>query len=89
MQLLDKGCFGPLKAYWKEECQGYLNKNPGRVVTRYQFSKILSKAWAKGMNIIGGFKTTGVVPLNREAVLPKSSQSEEVNALDTTSSKGD
>ena len=85
-QPLDKGCFGPLKAYWKEECQEYLNMNPGRVVTRYQFSEILSKAWAKGMtmkNIIGGFKTTGIFPLNCEAILPKSSQSEQVNALDT------
>ena len=23
-QLLDKGCFAPLKSYWKEECQNYL-----------------------------------------------------------------
>ena len=86
-QPLDKGCFGPLKTYRKEECQGYLSKNPGRVVTRYQFSDIFSKAWAKGMtmkNIIGGFKTTGVFPLNREAILPKSLQSEQVNALTPT-----
>ena len=31
-------------------------------------------------NIIGGFKTTGVVSLNYEAILPKS---EEVNVFDT------
>ena len=39
-QPLDKGCFSPLKVYWKEECQVYLSKNPGKVVTRYQFSEI-------------------------------------------------
>ena len=87
-QPLDKGCFGPLKVYWKEECQTYLSKNPGKVVTRYQFSEIFAKAWAKGMmmkNIIGGFKTTGVFPTNREAIMPKSSPVKESNTFDTPS----
>lgn len=87
-QPLDKGCFGPLKVYWKEECQTYLSKNPGKVVTRYQFSEIFAKAWAKGMtmkNIIGGFKTTGVFPMNREAIMPKSSPVKEGNTFDTPS----
>ena len=38
-QPLDKGCFGPLKTYWKEECHDFLSRNPGMVVTRYSFSK--------------------------------------------------
>ena len=87
-QPLDKGCFGPLKVYWKEECQTYLSKNPGKVVTRYQFSEILAKAWAKVMtmkNIIGGFKTTGVYPMNREAIIPKSSPVKKGNTFDTPS----
>ena len=87
-QPLDKGCFSPLKVYWKEECQVYLSKNPGKVVTRYQFSEIFAKAWAKGMtmkNIIGGFKTTGVFPMNREAIMPKSSPVKEGNMFDTPS----
>ena len=32
-QPLDKGCFSPLKSYWKEECQIYLRNNPGKIIT--------------------------------------------------------
>jgi len=32
-QPLDKGCFGPLKMYWREECQDYIASNPSKVVT--------------------------------------------------------
>ena len=75
-QPLDKGCFSPLKSHWKYECSAYLKANPGKVVTRYQFSELFGKAWVKGMtmkNIIGGFKVTGIYPFNPEALLPKSS----------------
>ena len=37
-QPLDKGYFGPLKVCWKEACQDYMKKNPGKVVSRYSFS---------------------------------------------------
>ena len=30
-QPLDKGPFGPLKMYWREECQNYLVLNPGKL----------------------------------------------------------
>ena len=73
-QPLDKGPFSPLKLYWKEECHRYLTDNPGKVVTRYQFSSIFRKAWLKAMtpsNIMGGFKLSGLYPLNRYAVIPK------------------
>ena len=87
-QPLDKGCFGPLKVYWKEECQTYLSKNPSKVVTRYQFSEIFAKAWAKDMtmkNIIGGFKTTGVFLMNRDTIMPKPSSVKKGNTFDTPS----
>ena len=70
-QPLDKGCFGPLKMSWRKECQAYLRRNPGKVVTRYEFSMLFSKAWFQGMsmtNVIGGFRTTGVYPFNRHAI---------------------
>ena len=38
MQPLDTAVFGPLK-----------NNHPGRVITKYQFNKIFSKAWLKNM----------------------------------------
>ena len=37
-QPLDKGCFGPLKVAWREVCHHFVSTNPGKVITRYQFS---------------------------------------------------
>ena len=76
-QPLDKGCFSPLKAYWKQECHDYLRNNPGKVITRFQFNEIFSKAWMRGMtmrNVINGFKTTGVFPFNPKALIPEESE---------------
>ena len=70
-QPLDKGCFGPLKKHWRQECWGYISSNLGKVVTRYQFSKLFRAAWEKGLtmtNIIAGFRTTGIFPFARSAV---------------------
>ena len=70
-QPLDKGCFGPLKSAWKEVCHGFLTKNPGKVVTRYEFSALFGKAWTRSMNmtnVIAGFRTTGIFPFNRNAL---------------------
>ena len=75
-QPLDKGCFGPLKKHWQQECWQYTTKNPGKVVSRYQFSKLFRAAWEKGMtmnNIISGFRYTGIFPFSRSAVLKGSS----------------
>lgn len=63
-----------------------MNKNPGKVVTRYQFSEIFARAWTKGMsmkNVMGGFKTTGVFPLNREAIMSKTLQPEPLESLES------
>ena len=74
-QPLDKDCFGPLKKFWRQECHNFLIKNPGKVVTRFDFSQLFAQAWFKSMtmtNIIGGFKVTGIFPFNRDALLPSS-----------------
>lgn len=73
-QPLDKGCFGPLKMCWREECKKYLSDNPGRVITRFQFSELFGRAWMRGMsmkNVIAGFHTTGIFPFNRHALRTK------------------
>ena len=70
-QPLDKGCFGPLKRYWREECHNYMAKNPGRVFTRFTFLQVFSQTWYHGMtmqNVIAGFHTTGIYPFNRNAL---------------------
>ena len=70
-QPLDKGCFGPLKRAWSEVCHRFVTDNPGKLVTRYQFSALFSEAWLRSMtvaNITGGFRVTGVYPVNRDAL---------------------
>jgi hypothetical protein len=70
-QPLDKGPFSPLKTAWKEVCHNFTIKNPGRTISRYDFSKLFSEAWLKAMtvkNIIAGFKTTGICPFNRKVI---------------------
>ncbi|XP_065893476.1 uncharacterized protein [Dysidea avara] len=69
-QPLDKGCFSPLKAKWSEVCHKYTTTT-GKAVNRFVFSKLLNEAWKQSMstsNIIGGFKTTGVHPIDRTAI---------------------
>ena len=46
-QPLDKGCFPPLKTAWRQVCHTFLSSNPGRTVTRYDFSRLFSEAWFK------------------------------------------
>ena len=67
-QPFDKGCYSPFKTKWKEVCHKYLSENPGKVVTRYTFSKLFAQAWMSSMtmrNIISSF------PVNRNALLKK------------------
>ena len=84
-QPLDKGCFGPLKACWKEECHNFMSDNPGKVVNRYVFSQLLSRAWSKAMsirNIAGGFKVCGIYPFNRDALrVPLKEQPKQMETL--------
>ena len=70
-QPLDKGCFSPLKVKWRQVCQEFKRRNPGRVVTRFDFSKLFAEAWYDAMspkNIASSFKTTGICPFNRHAL---------------------
>ncbi len=74
-QPLDKGVFGPLKSIWRQECHSYMIDNPGKVITRYQFSFLFARAWMNAMipkNIMAGFRVTGVFPTDRYKLLPKS-----------------
>ena len=48
------------------------SKNPGKVVTQYDFMSTFSKEWYKAMvipNIVAAFRTTGIYPLKREGAL--------------------
>lgn len=70
-QPLDKGVFSALKESWKQVTHSFIIENPGRVVTRYDFSSLFCGAWDNCMtikNIKAGFRVTGVFPLNKDAI---------------------
>ena len=75
-QPLDVSFFRPLKAYWSDSCHKYMQDNPGRVVTKYQFSALFSQAWYRAIkpeNIISGFQKAGICPFNPKAIAAPSS----------------
>ena len=85
-QPLDKGCFGPLKMHWRQECWSYITTHPDRIITRFQLSSLFGKAWMKGMsmqNVVAGFYTTGVYPFNRSALI-SSKESKQVSLAEKT-----
>ena len=71
IQPLDVSFFKSLKAHWSTACHQYMVDNPGRVVTKFQFSALFKEAWLKAIKtetIVSGFRKTGVYPLNPNAV---------------------
>ena len=49
----------------------FMIANPGKVVTRYNFSELFHEAWMKSMtvkNILSAFKIAGIQPFDRNAV---------------------
>ena len=76
-QPLDKEVFGSLKVAWAKQCHRFIKLHPGKVVTQYEFMVLFSKAWQNAMtssNIMSAFRTTGVFPFNRQAVLVPNKQ---------------
>ena len=72
-QPLDRSCFGPLKVAWREASHQFMSDNPGKVISRYSFSKIFNQAWMKAMtsqNIVSGFRVTGICPFDHTVLLP-------------------
>ena len=72
-QPLDKGVFGPLKRSWREECHSYIMNNPGKVITRYQFSMLFGKAWMKSVipsNIVSGSGSLEYILLTGTRLFP-------------------
>lgn len=70
-QPLNVSFFRPLKVYWSEACHKFMQNNPGRVVTKYQFSPLFAEAWYKAIrpgNLVAGFVKASVCPFNPEAI---------------------
>ena len=70
-QPLDASVFKPLKSHWHEACHSFIEKNPGKSVTKYKFSMLLNTAWGKAMSlsiISSGFRRSGIYPFNPDAI---------------------
>ena len=71
-QPLDKGPFSPLIKAWQEVCHQFTLQNPGRSITRCDFSRLFSEALSKSVtvkNVMSGFKMTGLCPFDKSAIV--------------------
>ena len=70
-QPLDVSLFGPFKHHWRSVCHEFYKSSPGKVVSKFNFMELFSKAWLKAVtpeNICAGFRKAGVVPFNPNAI---------------------
>ena len=70
LQPLDKCCFGPIKRKWEDKLNARINEfSLTKKVHKAEFVNLISSIWHIGMkesNVITGFETTGIWPLNTE-----------------------
>ena len=74
LQPLDVSIFGPFKNFYYSECTSFMRDNIGRNITKYDMCAITCRAYLRAMtpmNIIAGFKKTGIYPLSKESVPPE------------------
>ena len=72
-QPLDCGVFSPLKSHWTSVCHDFIQKNPGQIITKFNFNRLFSQAWLRAVspsNLIASFKTCGVYLFDNRAVQP-------------------
>lgn len=68
---LDVGVLKSFKAHFSKASSVYLSKNPGQVITNDKLALLVATAWPNSLtpnNIMGGFKKTGIFPLNSGAI---------------------
>ena len=72
IQPLDVSVFGPLKKWYNQEVNSFSRKYNGLQITKNQFFTIFDPAWqqcvSSPQNPISGFKKTGLVPFNPNAL---------------------
>ena len=67
-QPLDVSFFSSLKRHWREPCHDFYQSTPGKVITKFSFNQLFSKAWLKATtpeNICSGFRKAGTGPFIR------------------------
>ncbi|KAJ8960684.1 hypothetical protein NQ314_006042 [Rhamnusium bicolor] len=68
LQPLDKAVYKSLKSNFNIACNDWMVMNPGKTITIYEVAGLLGIAYTKAFtptNIINGFRSTGIWPLNR------------------------
>ena len=71
LQPLDIGVFKSFKTHYSKACRKYLADHPGRVITSEAIASLVGDAWAHSItpvNILSGFKKSGISPLNPSEV---------------------
>ena len=66
-QPLDCTVFSPFKSKWREVCHVFLQKNPGKIITKFNFNALFSKSCLESVtsaNAIARFKSCGVFSFN-------------------------
>ena len=70
-QPLDRSVFGPLQHYYDIACSEYMCASPSNIVTKRTWTRLFNCAWQQALspsNIISGFISTGIHPLDRNAI---------------------
>lgn len=73
LQPLDKTIYGPFKAFFNEAADSWMRKpvNAGKVMTIHNLPAMITEAFQRAFtltNIISGFESTGIQPLNRNRI---------------------
>lgn len=69
LQPLDRSVYGPLKKAVNTQCDSWMRNNAGKTMSIYDVPSIMRDALPKAVtpaNILSGFRTTGIYPLNRD-----------------------
>lgn len=85
LQPLDRTVFGSLKSHYNKACDWWMRSNPGKTMTIYEIPELANQAFIQAMtpaNIIAGFRTTGIVPFNRECFIDSDFAAAEGLSLD-------
>jgi len=56
---------------WRTVCHDFIQKNPGCVITKFNFNSLFSKAWLNALspaNLVSGVQKCGVYPYNPSAI---------------------
>lgn len=69
LQPLDRTVFGPFKTHYHKAMADFMIENPGRAVTIYDVGRLAGRAYEQAFtlrNILSGFRSTGILPLNED-----------------------